>query len=88
MLPVSILLLLHNVTCVYPAAIFSLSLVFAIDLCLCFQAKFILKQPHFGSDKEKGRFSLAGWKDTGKVAETTANAGRALTGNGCDCWFS
>ena len=56
-------------------------------LCFCFQVKFILKQPHFGS-KKKGRFSLAGWKDTAKVAETTARAGRALTWNGCDCWFS
>lgn len=57
-------------------------------LCLCFQVKFIFKQPHFGSNKEKGRFSLAGWKDTGKVAETTAKPGRALTWNGCDYWFS
>lgn len=57
-------------------------------LCLCFQVKFILKQPHFGSNKEKGRFSLAGWKDTGKVAETTAKSGRALTWNGRNCWFS
>lgn len=99
-LPVSILLLLRGrcpclscfcfVTlpclscCNFFPCLWSLQLVFA------FVSKWNLfwNSPILAQIRRRGDF--LGWLERHGEGgrDTTANAGRALTGNGCDCWFS